>query len=269
MNSVLDQTYEHLELIVVDDASTDETPDILQLWRDERIRYIRLDRRSGAPAARNVGIDVARGELVAFQDSDDEWLPEKMRKQVAKFRSVPESCAVVYTPLVKFIGGSRIRLPSTSDDRPRSGDLSRALARSNFISTQTAILRPDALRSVGGFDVSLPRFQDWDLWFRLSRSYLFEYVDEELVIAYDSEDSISRDDDAYEAALEAILTKHADLFASERAMLVKHRRQLARLAMRRGDRATAFRHIALAFAAAPAYVIRRGVLRGATRRWRL
>ena len=78
IDSVLSQDYQDLELIVVDDASTDDTQTVVQQFADQRIRYVRLADRQGATAARNAGISAARGEFIGFQDSDDEWLPGKL-----------------------------------------------------------------------------------------------------------------------------------------------------------------------------------------------
>lgn len=83
VRSVLNQTYKNFEVIVADDASTDDTAEIIKTFKDDRIRYIRHESNAGAAAARNTGIKASRGEYVAFQDSDDEWLPEKLEKQMA------------------------------------------------------------------------------------------------------------------------------------------------------------------------------------------
>ena len=82
IRSVLDQTYQDWELIVVDDASTDDIPGIVKGFTDGRVKYIRHDENKGAAAARNTGIQAARGAYIAFLDSDDEWLPEKLERQV-------------------------------------------------------------------------------------------------------------------------------------------------------------------------------------------
>ena len=83
VNSVLNQTYRNIELLVVDDCSTDNTSQILENLKDSRIKYIRLEKNSGACTARNKGIEYASGEFIAFNDSDDLWLPEKLERQLA------------------------------------------------------------------------------------------------------------------------------------------------------------------------------------------
>ena len=96
IQSVLDQTWQDLELIVVDDGSTDRTEQVVSGFTDDRIRYVRLDKNSGVSHARNIGIESAQCEYIAFQDSDDEWLPEKLEKQMQVMLQAPETVGMVY-----------------------------------------------------------------------------------------------------------------------------------------------------------------------------
>ena len=85
INSVLKQTYTDFEIIIIDDASQDNTKDIVQRFKNKNIKYLRQNENKGAPAARNRGIQEAKGRYIAFLDSDDEWVPEKLEKQLALF----------------------------------------------------------------------------------------------------------------------------------------------------------------------------------------
>jgi len=102
IQSVLNQTYQDFEVIVVDDGSTDNTEEIVKSFNDPRIRYIRHEKNKGAAAARNTGIKAARGKYIAFQDSDDEWLPEKLEKQMKVFENAPPEAGVVYTDMQRI-----------------------------------------------------------------------------------------------------------------------------------------------------------------------
>lgn len=96
INSILTQTYENFELLILDDGFTDDTRNIIERFEDERIRYIRLKDNSGASHARNVGIQMVTCEYIAFQDSDDVWLPEKLEKQMQKMVHASEKVGLVY-----------------------------------------------------------------------------------------------------------------------------------------------------------------------------
>ncbi len=112
--SVLAQTYANLELIVVDDCSPDETPEVMGAFTDPRVRYIRLETNQKAGRARNAGIAAARGELIAFQDDDDLWLIEKLERQVAALHAAPPEVGLniaaylrYFHDRVEYVGGTQ------------------------------------------------------------------------------------------------------------------------------------------------------------------
>lgn len=188
--SVLRQTFADFELIVVDDASTDDTMSVVGSIQDPRLRYIRLPANRGAPEARNRGITEANGNLVAFQDSDDEWLPEKLARQVAKLNACPTSVAANYCGFTRYERRTSLYIPE-----PKvacvEGRITSSLLIENFVSTQTLIVRKTLLESVGGFDERLKRLQDWDLVLRLSRETVFSYIEDPLVLVYETPGNIS------------------------------------------------------------------------------
>lgn len=124
INSVLAQVFQDWELIVVDDGSTDNTEEVVHAFGDERIRYIRQGRNSGASAARNRCLAVSRGRYVAFLDSDDEWFPEKLTRQMAVFRQSALVPGAVYTGVCRVdVPTGRVRV-----ERPRvRGDVYQLL----------------------------------------------------------------------------------------------------------------------------------------------
>src|SRR5712692_3480948 len=166
IQSVLAQTYQEFEIIVVDDASTDNTEELLRPFAD-RICYVRQD-RGGQSAARNRGILQARGELIAFLDADDLWRPTKLARQVEYLKCHPEAC-LVYTdftrgPLPGSNNESRLR-----DFKPRDpADVFHGLLEENFIATPTVMVRRSALARSGLFDPTLRGSEDLDLWLRLA-----------------------------------------------------------------------------------------------------
>jgi glycosyltransferase involved in cell wall biosynthesis len=102
VKSVLNQTYQNFELIIVDDASTDNTEEVVGSFNDERIKYVRHEKNKGEAVARNTGIKAARGEYIASHDSDDEWLHEKLAKRIRAFENCSPEIGVVYTALSAF-----------------------------------------------------------------------------------------------------------------------------------------------------------------------
>ncbi|HUR62092.1 MAG TPA: glycosyltransferase family A protein [Candidatus Thermoplasmatota archaeon] len=187
--SVLSQSFRDLELLVVDDASTEDLRAALAPLDDGRLRIVRLDQRAGGAGARNAGLAHARAPLVAFQDSDDEWLPRKLELQVAALAAHPEA-AVCYTAFWRESGPKRVFYPKP-EDTVREGDLHRVLLERNLVTTAATLVRRAALDEAGGFDATMPRYQDWDLWVRISRRHPFTYLDEPLLVQYHQPDSIS------------------------------------------------------------------------------
>ncbi|MGH7773523.1 MAG: glycosyltransferase family 2 protein [Candidatus Binatia bacterium] len=186
INSVLVQTFSDYEIIVVDDGSTDHTREIIEQFRGARMRYVRLERNCGASRARNVGIQAAQGEWVAFLDSDDEWLPRKLELQVGRLRESNGSHAtVVYCLCDQREGSTKRTVPSTG--RLHEGDVIDHLLRNRRPPTASAfVVKRASLLSSGGFDEGFPSSNDIDLWLRLAQaSNHFLAVNEILVIKHD------------------------------------------------------------------------------------
>jgi glycosyltransferase involved in cell wall biosynthesis len=221
IQSILNQTFQNFEIIVVDDCSSDNTEKVVKGFHDERVRYIRHEERKGANFARNTGIRVARGEYVAFQDSDDEWLPEKLEKQMRAFKNDPPDLGVVYTSFWLIGKGRKTYCPS-SDVKQKEGNIHDILLETNFISTQTAVVKKACFEKVGMFDEILPCLQEWELWIRISKYYRFKHIDEPLVNAYLQPDSISRNMNALIIAQKRILEKYFGEISKKPELLEKH-----------------------------------------------
>lgn len=234
IQSVLDQCIGDTEIIVVDDASTDDTERRVRSLDDERIRYIRHETNRGAPAARNTGIRAATSDLIAFQDSDDEWLPAKLAKQMALFQAGGKDVDVVYCGFWRQSLNARTYIPEPQV-KQRDGNILQQLLGGNFVSTQTLMLRRQCFEKSGLFDEDMPRFQDWELAIRLARHFAFHLVDEPLVIAYETAGNISSNDAAGWRALEMILEKHNDLYQAAPKLLSRHIFSLGHAACLRGE----------------------------------
>ncbi len=211
IRSVLDQTYHDFELIVVDDASMDNTKEVIMGFNDPRIRYIRHELNRGGSAARNTGINAAHGEYIAFQDSDDEWLPEKLEKQMRIFEKASTQVGVVYTGFYLIKDDSRMYMPG-QNIKIKKGNLHEELLNGNFVAADAVVIRKECFEKVGVFDESLPRLQDWELFIRISKYYIFDCIDEPLLNAFYSQDSISANQDAFFKASKLIIEKHIRTF---------------------------------------------------------
>jgi glycosyltransferase involved in cell wall biosynthesis len=207
LSSVLNQTYQNFEIIVVDDASTDDTAKVVAAFNDERIRFLQHENNRGGSAARNTGILASQCDYIAFLDDDDEWLPDKLRKQIEVLVACPQEVGGVCTGCLDVDKANgkviRQRIPT------KRGNISRELLIENCIGgTSSMLLRKVCLQQVGLFDESLPRSQDYDLWIRISREFLFECIQEPLFKYHVHDKRISTDLRAVKG-LDLLATKYA------------------------------------------------------------
>jgi len=165
---VLNQSYQDFEIIVVDDCSIDNTEEVIREFqkKDERIRYIRHEKNKGPAAARNSGIKAAKGEYIAFQDSDDEWLPEKLYKHMMIFKKVEKKIGVVYSGFWKIRNGKKLYIPSPYVFQ-KEGNIHKELLKGNFIGMPASVVRKECFTKIGNFDIKIPYLEDWELWIRI------------------------------------------------------------------------------------------------------
>ena len=188
VDSVLEQAGGPLELIVVDDGSTDGTPALLASYGD-RIRTIRQANR-GVSAARNTGIRAARGPLIALLDSDDRWLPGKVAAQVAFFDAHPDAL-ICQTEEIWIRNGVRVN-PGKRHRKQGGMIFERSLALC-LVSPSAVMMRRRLLDEVGLFDERLPACEDYDLWLRIAWKYPVGLVDQPLIAKYGGHaDQLSR-----------------------------------------------------------------------------
>lgn len=211
VRSVLGQTFSDFEVLVADDASSEETGAMLRAIGDPRIRHLRHDRNRGVSAARNTGLTNATGELIAFLDDDDEWLPEKLRIQVSRFEELGESVGLVYSGYYELHGHTN---PVPIEILPtQRGRLFESLLRHGAFSHASAILvRARCFDTVGLFDESIRYGEDFDMWLRLAREYEFEFVPVSLVRREVHADGLTQNYDAIISGNEALLKKYSEFF---------------------------------------------------------
>jgi glycosyltransferase involved in cell wall biosynthesis len=179
ISSVLGQSYHHLECIVVDDGSTDETEQVVNQFTDDRLVYLRHETNRHASAARNTGMAYSNGELIAFLDDDDEWLAKKLEKQVSILLELPENVGMVYCWMDYF--DQRGNLIREHHPRLRGYVFPYVLDAQRLGGCPTLLVRREVVVDVRGFDESLPRGNDGDFIRRVCRKYLVDLVPEVLV----------------------------------------------------------------------------------------
>lgn len=192
LGSVCQQDYANLEVIVVDDGSRDGTAHIVECFGDSRVRLVQSPCNAGVAAARNLGIDSALGDYVAFLDADDEWLPGKIGLQAEAIIREPAVTLVSCNTLFVNETGAAVSCGHSAHP-PQEGVRAWAgLLRDNFIPTPTVLARRADLRRLGGFNPTLPVAEDLDLWIRLALRGSVRVLSETLVVVHLREGSLMR-----------------------------------------------------------------------------
>jgi glycosyltransferase involved in cell wall biosynthesis len=181
LGSVLAQTYQRLEVIAVNDGSTDNCASILAAYGD-RVAVLN-QKNQGCPGARQAGVDASRGEFIAFLDQDDVWRPTKIARQVEILKRYPDAVGVYCDHHSLSADGRSDGKPAAGLHPTYSGRIFELLLRANCIVTASLVMvRRSALMAVGGFDITQPYWaDDWDLWMRLAQRGPFLFLLEDLV----------------------------------------------------------------------------------------
>ena len=204
IGSVLAQSHAELELLVVDDAGSDDSEAVVAGLNDGRIRYLRHPANRGPAGARNTGIQAARHPFIAFLDSDDAWLPDKLSRQLELFAQSPLQPGLVYT------GFKRHDTTAGAGAERYRGNVHHRLLAGNFVGTaSTLLIKKECFDQVGLFDEQLPPCgEDWEMWIRIAERYPVDYVDADLVLYFLQPNSISKNHQANAAGLRAVSAKH-------------------------------------------------------------
>jgi glycosyltransferase involved in cell wall biosynthesis len=250
--SVLSQTYPSIEVIVVDDGSSQCTADMLRARFPQNILWLRHESPQGAGQARNTGLLHARGEFVAFLDDDDRWQQRKIERQVNVFQRGKDSLGLVgcgYSYEVEnTLQKERIpRLPAVPYDR---------FLRGNWLgSTSLPLIRRASIEKVGGFDPQLPSCQDWDLWLRLSREFEVAMAHESLVVRKVHSGQMTADIERKIAGRSILLGKFRNVLECRPRLHAAHLRRLGILLLVSGRSTEARCHFQEAFRVMPLDVV--------------
>ncbi len=214
INSVLQQTYKNIELIIVDDASSDNTEEVVTNLKDERIRYVKQEKNLGPSVARNKGIELANGKFVAFLDSDDQWYPDKIEKQVNLLMKSDESVGAVFCGMEFYDFKTNERI----GEHLITVDIKENFTKGKYFLTPpmvTILAYKNILQEIGGFDDRLKANEDTELAIKICKKYNFALVKEILVKVTRNHKQLMTNNENYISAREIIFDKHYDFLSKD------------------------------------------------------
>jgi glycosyltransferase involved in cell wall biosynthesis len=219
LGSVINQTYDNIEIIVVDDGSDVPLTTVLEEKFSAKVLCLRNERSLGGAAARNRGARNANGEFIAFLDDDDQWLPEKLANQVAAFRNLGADIGVVYCGFDFLLHDQVVRHRNCYHT---AIDLRIDALMGCPVGSPTPLIRKIYFDVVGGFDSALPSCQDWDLWIRLSKVCKFYPIRESLALYRIHGQQISTDIHKKIEGRKILLAKHSEDIKKHPRLLSAH-----------------------------------------------
>jgi glycosyltransferase involved in cell wall biosynthesis len=190
IESVLRQTYTDFELLVIDDGSTDNTEEVVNGYKDNRVHYYRMPENGGQSKARNQGMKLAQYDYLAFEDSDDLWRSGKLEAQMCAMQNADKNVGMIYHKFRYDLGeGRSMTLPDEKIEAgKKSGDIYAQLLWDNLVGIPTMLIKKECVVEVGGLDESLRCLEDYDFALRIAKKYQAIFLDE---IYLDAEYSVT------------------------------------------------------------------------------
>jgi len=253
IKSVLNQTYQDFEIIVVDDGSTDNTQEIVKGFRDKRIRYIRHKKNTGAAAARNSGISASFGKYIGFQDSDDKWLPEKLEKQIKVMDGSLSKIGYVYSDMWHVHRTGRKQYwPSPTIVEGKIVNEHSLDYQVFQLGIVAILIKRECFEKVGIFDERFPRLIDLEFFIRLAKQFDSYHIKEPLVQFYET-NGISSNEENHSIARILLLEKYYNEVKRNRKFLAKQNMLISKSLYSSGHVMAAKRYLLKALIAYPLY----------------
>lgn len=183
VQSVLNQTYKNIEHIVVDGASDDETDEVIAEFKDERLKFIKLEKNEPIVDTINIGFRASQGRYITFLDSDDEYVPEKIQKQLNLIQSLPEDYGMVYCWMTYYDNVTKKELRIHKHEL-RGFVASEVVETPTVSGTPTYFFRRNVFEELGGWRSDIGIISDWELAARCCQKWKVDYVPESLVKVY-------------------------------------------------------------------------------------
>ena len=216
IDSVMAQSYKNYELIIIDDGSVDNTSSVVADYDDERIRYLNYSPNMGACHARNIGLEAAKGRLIAFLDSDDMWFEDALDYAVKALETKPDDVGGVFgrTEIYDETGEGHVHpTKKMIYEGIENNEIIKKMLLGNVMSTVAVFLRKECADRVGGFDENLERLQDWDYFLRAISitGYKIDFVDHVFTKIIRQNDSLSKNCRTFWPSILRIMVKNYDL----------------------------------------------------------
>jgi len=229
ITSVLNQTYKNLEVLIIDDGSTDNTKEIIDKFSDKRVKYIKLKENLGSSNARNIGIKMATGKYISFQDSDDIFYPNKLEFQINNLinkKSVLDFCKikVIFNSSLQYI----IPHEYQENNIIQGNIFSELIKGVNFISTQSILIKKNFITKYY-FDINMPRLQDYELILRMIPKVKISYTRRILVELHIQKDSIQNSKEKLKKAFYILLNKKFKFKSEQKKSFKNYLNQLLKV----------------------------------------
>ena len=222
IKSVLNQTYKNLEVIVVDDGSTDNTKDVVDKLEDERIKYIKLEENKGGSNARNIGIQNSIGKYISFQDSDDIYYPDKLEMQFKNIIYKKSNFDFCKIKVIFNESYSKYYPNRRQENSISNGNIfDELISRGNFISTQAILIKKNFI-SKYLFDPLIPRLQDFDLILRMIPKVKISYTKKVLVELHVQKDSLTRSESKLKKAVKILFKKKFHFNSNQKKLFLNY-----------------------------------------------
>lgn len=256
IESAKDQSIKSIEIIVVDDASSDNTEQVVSSLSDDRVKYIRHENNRGGGAARNTGINNANGEYIAFLDSDDVWHEKKLQKQLAYLKQLDEEWVACYCGHERKYSGRSKAIKTFAEQFIPSKRVTGMEGGQELIDdllcgnlgvggASTIVIRKDVVQQIGGFDERFPRHQDWEFLIRVLKRGRIAYVPDTLVTKF--EENTITDPRKIRTAKRLFLEKFANELSGTECNGVNalkiHQYELARVFFKQGEFKEGYNHL--------------------------